>query len=386
MRLVLVNHEFPPLGDGAATATARVAEQLGLAGHAVLVLTTGPSDCPLREIRNQVEIVRLPTRRRSLLAPTTAELLNFGAQATLRLTDYVRQFQADGVLAFFTLPSGLLATRSARKLTLPLIVSPRGSDVPGFAGGRLSGWLPALSRPLIRRVLRRADFVAPNCQHLRNLAVGFQPSIADKTHVVPNGVDLSQVADRPNIASRTALRLVVVGQLIARKRVERVLQALLDLRPLPARLTIVGDGPQRKWLETQARQLGIAAQVDFRGFRPREEVPAILRTQDIYVSTSLAEGMSNACLEAMAAGLPVVTTANGTHELVETAQCGEVVGLEDSAGLAAALRKLNDVAERQRRAVAGLRYVRGLTWQASAEQYVHLFERAREDRRRAEIG
>lgn len=374
MRLILLNHEFPPVGGGAATATARLAEQLAALGHAVRVVTSGMQEQPAESNWRGAEVVRLADHRRSVQAPGTFELLRFLVQGARRLPGEVRDFRADGVLAFFNLPSGWLAARTLLRAPVPLIVSPRGSDVPGFRGGRLGGTLGCCARPLIRSALGRADLIAPNSRHLAELTVGFMPAAAVKTRVVPNGVVGESVADRPARSESRTLHLVCVGQLIGRKRVDLLLRAVRQLPLNSTRLTIVGDGPHRPRLQRLARRLGLNQSVDFLGWQPRERIAGLLRRHDIYVSASDAEGMSNACLEAMAAGLPVVTTANGSHDLVRESGCGQVVPLGDPAGLAAALRKLNDVAERQRCASAGLQYVRHRTWRRSAEQFVQLFE------------
>ena len=87
-----------------------------------------------------------------------------------------------------------------------------------------------------------------------------------------------------------------------------------------------------------------------------------------------AEGMSNACLEAMAAGLPIVTTATVSHDMVLAAGCGESVDPTDQPAFVRTLRKLNRASERQRYARASLAHARTLTWRASVSQFVPAFQ------------
>jgi glycosyltransferase involved in cell wall biosynthesis len=256
------------------------------------------------------------------------------------------------------------------------VVSLRGSDVPGFASQRLASWQRLVLRPWIRRTLLQADAVAPNNPHLRDLAIRFEPRISEKTSLLPNGVDLSGVATGPARSGPDEFRLVTVAQFIPRKRLELGIEVVRGLwaAGVPARLTLVGEGPQESALRRHAQRLGVAERVDFAGLRPRAEVAQLLRRQDAFLLTSQAEGASNAVLEAMAAGLPIVTTCNGAHDLVLEAGCGTVVPAAEYAVLVDALRTLwLNPGERGQLAEAGLRYARSHTWERSAEQLEAIF-------------
>ncbi|MBA3848300.1 MAG: glycosyltransferase family 4 protein, partial [Planctomycetes bacterium] len=149
------------------------------------------------------------------------------------------------------------------------------------------------------------------------------------------------------------LHLIQVGQLIERKRVAVTLDALAQLGAA-AHLTVIGDGPLRGALDAQARALGIADRVDFAGHLPRATILERLRLHDVFVMTSVAEGMSNAMVEAMAAGLPIVsTTVGGIPEMVEPDGNGYLITPGDHVALADALTAL--VGDAQRRECFGVR-------------------------------
>jgi L-malate glycosyltransferase len=106
-----------------------------------------------------------------------------------------------------------------------------------------------------------------------------------------------------------------------------------------ARLVLVGDGARRPELERLAQELGVAASVAFAGYR--RDAPALLARADLAVSSSRAEGISNAVLESMAARLPVVATAaGGTPEVVREGVTGWLVPPGHAPALA---RRLLDV-------------------------------------------
>src|SRR5262249_31102514 len=144
----------------------------------------------------------------------------------------------------------------------------------------------------------------------------------------PSGVDVDRFADAPAATTaREALGLdprrpVVgtVGRLEERKGHGRFLEAAQSLlaaaNGLRPQLLIVGDGPLRETLARQAAALGLTDSVRFTGALADVRLP--LAAMDVFVLPSDAEGMSNALLEAMAAGRPVVATAvGGTVEVLE---------------------------------------------------------------------
>lgn len=329
---------------------------------------------PARHREGRVQVRRLPALRLRALAPSQAELLSFCATAAVRLGRELEAFRADGVIAYFAVPAGPFAVRAARKLDVPVLVSLRGSDVPGFPGGRLEGRLGLMTRPIVRRTLDAASVVAPNSVALRDLALRFAPEVAPKTIIVPNGIDAATIASRPAGAGSRTLEIIQVGQLIERKRVDLAIKAMLELgrEGVDARLTLVGDGPLRERLVESVRQHGLADRVIFGGLLAREQVTARLRSSDLYLSTSEGEGMSNALLEATAAGLPVVTTRSGSHDVVEQAGNGLVVASTPVAVAAALGALARDAEARRSRAEAGLAWAHRHTWAETARSFVEL--------------
>lgn len=173
-----------------------------------------------------------------------------------------------------------------------------------------------------------------------------------KVVCIPNGIDMTKfvvpsrpVAARPitgEFAPPGTLMIMSVGRLDAVKDQTGLIDAFDRLckfdKPAAARLrlAIIGDGDQRAALEGQITRLGLAYQV--RLFGNRMDVPALLGEADVFVLSSIAEGMPGAVLEAMASGLPVVATrVGGTGELVIEGETGTLVPASDPDRLAAAL-------------------------------------------------
>jgi glycosyltransferase involved in cell wall biosynthesis len=150
-----------------------------------------------------------------------------------------------------------------------------------------------------------------------------------------------------------------VGCLAPRKDQGVLLEALALLAAGGARVraALVGDGPDRAALEAQARRLGLESRVRFLG--ERADIELLLPAMDVFVLSSREEGIPNALLEAMAAGLPAVATAVvGTPEVMQDGETGWLVPARDPRALATALGDaLARPEEARRRAAAARRAV-----------------------------
>jgi glycosyltransferase involved in cell wall biosynthesis len=143
------------------------------------------------------------------------------------------------------------------------------------------------------------------------------------------------------------------------------------------RFRIVGDGPLRESLESQSRALGVDGIVEFLG--ARNDVPAQLRHFDLFVLPSLWEGLPYVLLEAMAAGLPIVTTdVDGVREVITDGREGIVVPSRNARALADAIVGL--MANSARRSRLGVNGAQGVkerfSLDAMIEQTVDVYSRA----------
>jgi glycosyltransferase involved in cell wall biosynthesis len=198
-----------------------------------------------------------------------------------------------------------------------------------------------------RFVLRRwVDDVVVNAESLRTpFTASLPPDARVRVHVIPNGV-AARAADMTRGEARAALGVPgdafvigTVARLVRQKRLDRLIEATAALDGVHA--VIAGDGYQRQQLEQLAESCGIAGRVHFSGHR--EDIGSVHRALDVYVVSSDQEGMSSGMLEAMAAGLPVVSTAvSGAVEALESGpRCG-IVTLFDPSAIAQAVRSLRD--------------------------------------------
>jgi glycosyltransferase involved in cell wall biosynthesis len=168
-------------------------------------------------------------------------------------------------------------------------------------------------RRLSRRIWESAKWVVPNSKGLLDGAL--KTSTHANFKVIENGVDTDFFKPDPEMKIHDgSLRIISVGRLNPIKGFDLLIEAVKGLEDI--KLVLVGDGPEKENLE----RLAIELQVDLEltGRLSQEEIIERLQIADIYVLSSYSEGMSNALMEGMACGLPVLSTrVGGAEELLE---------------------------------------------------------------------
>lgn len=244
------------------------------------------------------------------------------------------------------------AIPAARVARVPLVVhGEHGREVADPEG-----------RDLRRNRIRRA--LAPLVHHFVTVSADLRRWLiedvrvpAAKVTAIHNGVDLSRFGRAGKLESRMRLSLPAdasivgtVGRLDPVKDQAGLIRAFAQVRAQhPAALLVVaGDGPCRAELERVAAGLGQRDHVRLLG--NRDDIPTVMSALDVFVLPSIAEGISNTILEAMATGLPVVATrVGGNPELVEEGVGGALVPRSDPDALAAAIAAYTGDAELRRR-------------------------------------
>jgi glycosyltransferase involved in cell wall biosynthesis len=193
----------------------------------------------------------------------------------------------------------------------------------------------------------------------------------ERVALIPNAALLP--GPRPGSRDDARAGVLFVGALHRRKGVDTLLEAFARIPPRST-LCLVGDGPERAALEARARTLGIADRVRFLGEVP-DPSPWYAAAR-VFVLPSWAEGLSNALLEAMSAGLPVIATRiGGNVDVVEDGITGLLVEPGRAAELAAALERLlrDDGLAQQLGAGARAAVRAEHTLERAAERYVQLY-------------
>jgi glycosyltransferase involved in cell wall biosynthesis len=324
LRVLYLLSRFHPHASGAERQALAQGEELSRRGHRVQVLTRAVPGCPRDEAIGPVQVRRLiaPIERGPLFG------LSFVASTVralrrLRSTyDVIHTHQGLWEAISTGLGRGLLHEA-------PVLVQPASSGYFGEAQelARTKGF------PALRRLsLRNRHFAAISADIEREwIALGVPPGRIVR---MASGVDADHFRPgAPAGAIEAALpprpRAVFTGRLHPQKNLDLLLDIWPEVRRRSgAALVLVGDGPDAGRLRERARAIDAGAAIHFAG--AVADPAEYLRAADAFALPSVAEGMSNSLLEAMATGLPCVASAiGGNDDLIERGRCGLLAAPDD---------------------------------------------------------
>ncbi len=380
MRILFFNYEYPPLGGGAANATAYILREFAKIPDLQVDLVTSSIDekYHLEKIGEQINIHRLPIGKNetNLHFQSQKDLLAYSWKAYFFSKKLIKQNKYDLTHSFFSVPCGFLSLLIKYKSGLPYIVSLRGSDVPGYSDrfGKVYGVLT----PIIKHIWAKSSAVVSNSNGLRELALRAKPD--QKVDIIYNGIDIDDFKPNQNLKSQDKFIITLgASRITARKGIKYLIMAISKLVQLHPEilLKIMGEGDDKKNLSVLVDGLKLNQNVQFLGRIPREKTTAYYQEANLFVLPSLNEGMSNAMLEAMACGLPLIATdTGGTKELLTGGQNGLIVKMEDNEDLAEKIEKLIlDKMLCEKMGQESRRRAEKLSWANIAQQYYELYKK-----------
>ncbi|MDP3332926.1 MAG: glycosyltransferase [Methylococcaceae bacterium] len=288
-----------------------------------------------------------------------------------------KQFQFNIIDAHFAYPDGYAATLLGKWFAVPVTITLRGTEVPQS------------TRPQIRtrllQALQNATQVFSVSESLMRHVVELGAD-AEKIQRIGNGVDTKKFHPVDKQEARQQLELpedakvlISVGGLVDRKGFHRVLDVLPALvKQYPNLIYLIVGGPSPEGniserLRQQVKDLDLVEHVRFLGSLPSDQLKTPLSAADVFVLATANEGWANVFLEAMACGLPVITTdVGGNAEVVNDEALGAIVTFGDpqalQEALSAALEKTWDKTEI-------LKYAKANAWQQRVDKLVVEFKR-----------
>ena len=361
LTVLLISDSGPGTVGGAEASLDHLVEALRRRGHTAVraYAEAGPGVLPVGDY-----LLDLPQPQTRFRVPRPSFLWG-SARGVRQLYRVVKAVRPDVVaLHYVTARAGyLLALRPLFRYGV--VLNARGSDL--LRPSRLS-------RRVLPALLRRADGVIALSEAIAQAAVEVYG--AERPPVIYNGVDATFWSPDPHALSSATVSpgptVVSVGRLEHVKGHDTLVSAFARVRQqvAEARLVVVGGGSRLPQLREQADRLGLAQAVGFAGSLGVEAVRDRLRQADVFVLPSRSEGLSNALLEALATGLPVVASRVGGIPEVLGRGGGVMVPPEDPDALADALADLL-VHPDKRRALAddARRNALAWSWDATAAAF-----------------
>ncbi len=348
MRILFFNYEYPPLGGGAANATAYLLREYAKIKDLKIDLVTSSTNSQYQQekIGENIIIHKLPIgkNKENLHFQSQKELLVYSYKAYFFSKKLIKKNQYYLTHSFFSIPCGLLSLLFKWQFDIPFIISLRGADVPGYA--ERFTWIYKILTPLIKFIWKKADKVVANSQGLKDLALKTNPQ--QKIEIIYNGIDTEkfQPLELSKISNDIQEKFIITSgasRITSRKGLKYLLQSVQILSQKYPRvyLEIMGDGDQKSELEKLAQDLKINERVKFFGRIPREKTVQYYQRASVFVLPSFNEGMSNAMLEALATGLPIIATkTGGAEELIMEGKNGFIIKMKNAKDIAQKLEKI----------------------------------------------
>lgn len=363
-RILITTGIFAPEIGGPASYARALGTRLAADGVAVTVLTYSPVASHPSDKNLPFKVCRVWSR-----IPWGLRHLIFFIRA------FVLARRADGILALNAVSAGAPAALAARLTRKPLIVRIAGDYaweiaaqtgktfllIDDFQKAERQGRIARLHRLQVQ-TCRKADAVIVPSQYLAGLVQGWG-ILEQKIHVIYNGVDLP-AADMSKEDARRTLKIpgnviLSAGRMVPWKGFRMLIKLMAQLQQVNQffRLVIVGDGPDLPMLKSVARTLGMERKVTFTGRVDALTMARYLASADIFVLNTGYEGFSHQVLEAMQAGVPVITTqVGGNREVIVQGENGLMVRYNDEFNLLEAIKTVWRQPELRERMVANGRH------------------------------
>lgn len=334
MRVLVLIHEFPPIGGGGGAAARDICIGLAKRGHDVKVLTAHFGDLPKRETISGVDVIRLDSWRREAFRARLPEMAAFVLTSLRAGASLARRFHPDVIHAHFAVPAGASAWTLSCLTRIPYVLTAHLGDVPGGVPEKTGKWFRFI-QPFTQPIWRGAKRVVAVSQFTRGLALR---NYAIPIDVIPNGVNVTRL--RPQtLEVHKPPHLVFAGRFVEQKNPLQIVRVLSRLRDLDWTCSLLGDGPLFESVRREIESLGLTGRFHLPGWVTPEQVIDEFQRSDILFMPSRSEGLPVVGVQALACGLAlVVGRAGGFVDLVDGN--GSLHDPDDTDGLTTALSSL----------------------------------------------
>lgn len=336
MRILVLNHEFPPVGGGGGEATKDAAFVLAERGHDVIIVTAHVRGLPKTQILNGVTIHRLPSMRRELFSASFLAMTAYIWSGLWFGLWLMRRWRPDVIHAQFAVPAGALAWMLSRLAGVPYIITAHLGDVPGGVPEKTDRWFRWVY-PFTPRIWREAQRVVAVSEFTRELALEHYPV---DMRIIPNGVDLALLGKREVVLHRPP-RIVFSGRFVSQKNPVRVIETLDGLRHLDWHCIMLGDGALKAEVEREIEQRGLKDRFTLTGWVEPSRVVEQFQQSDILFMPSHTEAFPVTGVLALATGLAIVAShVSGYVDMVKHGVNGFIYDPDDMQGMQKGLRIL----------------------------------------------
>ncbi|MBI2055901.1 MAG: glycosyltransferase family 4 protein [Candidatus Sungbacteria bacterium] len=252
----------------------------------------------------------------------------------------------------------------------------------GYGDERLARGRGGAIKYAFRWMLSRADFVTAISTYLLRLARENPYSYRDSAEIVPNGVDIERFMTQDSRIMNHEWGekpvIITISRLVSKNGVDILIEAIAEVKKeIPdIQCHIIGDGPELESYKLKTKSYKLENNIHFFGAVPYSDISEYLHNADVFVRPSRSEGMGNAFIEALAAGLPIIgTPVGGILDIIEDGKTGLLSNADQADDLAEKIMTLfNNRALAQSIVINGRSMIHNrFLWSAIAEKYKNIF-------------
>ncbi len=343
MRVLVLCHEYPPIGGGGGRVAQDICAGLAARGHDVRLVTAAYKGLPREENQNGVILHRLNSGRRQEFRAGLGAMAGYLLAALPFCLKLMRAWKPDVIHVHFAVPAGALGLALKILTGVPYVITAHLGDVPGGVPEKTGKWFRFIY-PFTPPIWRGAAAVCAVSSFTAHLAEEAYPGVTPV--VIPNGVDTAEY-DPGTLAVHDPPRVAFAGRFVEQKNPAGVIYALNEVKDLPWTCVMAGDGALRPDVQALAEGCGLGGRVSFPGWLTPAEVREQFAESDILFLPSLSEGLPVVGVQGMSMGLALLLSrAGGNPDLVDPPRNGRLFDPQDTAGFASALHGwLTDRAE-----------------------------------------
>jgi glycosyltransferase involved in cell wall biosynthesis len=299
----MLNYEFPPLGGGASPVSYEISKGYVSLGHSVTVVTMAYKSLLEHEVKDGIEIYRVPCLRSKKEICHPWEQLTYILSARKFLKQHLKNHKYDINHTHFIIPVGIISLWLKKKYNLPYVITSHGSDVLGY-NPRFKYLYPLIKHEW-RNIIKNAKAIIAPSKFLYDQIKKYTSE--GKLIIISNGIEPNKF--KPMEKEK---KILVVTRLFSNKGVQNILDALREssLKEKGWGVDIVGDGPYRKFLENKCKNDNLTNLVNFHGWIDNEsdEMKKFYGKSKLFLTASYFENFGITILEAIQSGCYVLAS------------------------------------------------------------------------------
>ena len=321
MKILVLTHEYPPVGGGGGHVAKDLCEGLSYLGHEIKVLTADLVGGVAEENRisePNFDLLRIPTFRKDLARASLVAMSSYIISSIIHGYFLIRKWKPDVIHVHFAVPAGPIAWVLSKITGVPYILTAHLGDVPGGTPDKTDRWFKMI-KPFTTPIWNDANQVVAVSQFTRDLA---KQTYQVPIRVIHNGVDVSHFKSGP-IQIHNPPRLVFAGRFVPQKNPLTVIQILSQLKDLDWSLVMLGAGKLYEQVKEKVEHHQLEKRITMPGWVTPEEVKKEFQRSDILFMPSLSEGLPVVGVQALASGLAIIVSdIGGFSDLVTPGENG----------------------------------------------------------------